>query len=69
MKYAVPGIIVFTFSFPALQPILIGEAGAQTSPSEKIRKPVIVELFTSEGCSTCPLADALLTRLEDQQTG
>jgi hypothetical protein len=58
-KYLFFAVIVFSVA------ICLSMAFAKTSTPSVGHRTVVVELFTSEGCSSCPPADALLGRLRE----
>src|SRR5713226_5754491 len=67
MKHLLAGFTLLSLSLMAAMALIRPSSQASPRTLETARTPVVVELFTSEGCSSCPPADALLARLAEGQ--
>lgn len=68
VKLIVPGFFLATIFICA---ILFNKTSAQTPRPASLKNDgfAVLELFTSEGCSSCPPAEAVLANIEQQAKG
>ena len=67
MKSILAGLTLSVLSVFAVLAVIRPRPQSGSLAAGPVRTPVVVELFTSEGCSSCPPADELLARMGQQQ--
>src|SRR5882757_6439586 len=67
MRYLLTGLTLLFLTLVAAMALVRPSLDASPRPPQSAGNPVVVELFTSEGCSSCPPADTLLARLAEER--
>ena len=66
MRRKPPLVTALSVALSSVLCLALPNGGLAQQAADRASQPVVVELFTSQGCSSCPPADALLAELIEQ---